>query len=98
LRNTLLALENHANVAMAVVAGHIGDLELRLDVDKTEAVVFKAQYGPADLSLWIRDQAVQMCASHKYLGTVHVAKGMWYGAHYRAAADKARRIMGACAD
>jgi len=70
-------------------------LGLRLAVDKTEAVVFKAQYGPADLSLRIGDQAVQMCAALNYLGVVHEAKGMWYGAHYRAAADKARRIMAA---
>ncbi|KAF0704934.1 Reverse transcriptase domain-containing protein [Aphis craccivora] len=78
-----------------LVAGHIGDLGLRLAVEKTEAVVFKAQYGPADLRLCIGDQAVQLCAALKHLEVVHEGKGMWYGAHYRAAADKARRILAA---
>jgi len=38
-----------------------------------------------------------LCAVLKYLSVVHEDKfrGMWYGAHYRAAAVKARRIMGA---
>ncbi|KAL4147785.1 hypothetical protein QTP88_002134 [Uroleucon formosanum] len=93
--NTLAALQDCANAALATVAGHIGDLGLRLAVDKTEAVVFKAQYGPADLRLRIGDQAVRVCESLKYLGIVHEAKGTWYGAHYRAAADKARRVMAA---
>jgi len=93
--NTLAALQDRANAALATVADHIGELGLRLAVDKTEAVVFKAQYGSADLRLWIGDQAVQVCESLKYLGIVHEAKGTWYGAHYRAAADKARRIMAA---
>ncbi|KAL4141335.1 hypothetical protein QTP88_003990 [Uroleucon formosanum] len=93
--NTLAALQDCANAALATVAGHIGDLGLRLAVDKTEAVVFKSQYGPADLRLRIGDQAVRVCESLKYLGIVHEAKGTWYGAHYRAAADKARRVMAA---
>ncbi|KAL4082608.1 hypothetical protein QTP88_010121 [Uroleucon formosanum] len=93
--NTLAALQDCANAALATVAGHIGDLGLRLAVDKTEAVVFRAQYGPADLRLRIGDQAVRVCESLKYLGIVHEAKGTWYGAHYRAAADKARRVMAA---
>jgi len=93
--NTLAALEDRANAALVAVAGHIGDLGLQLAVDKTEAVVFKAQYGPADLRLRIGDQAVQLCVSLKYLGVVHEGKGAWYGAHYSAAADKARRVMAA---
>jgi len=50
---------------------------------------------PADLRLRIGDQAVQLCVALKYLEVVHEGKGMWYGAHYRAAADKARRILAA---
>jgi len=49
-------------------ASHVGDLGLQLGVDKTEAVVFKDQYGPADLRLRIGDQTIQLCTSLKYLG------------------------------
>jgi len=56
--NTLSALEDCANAALSAVGGYIGNLGLRLAVDKTETVVFKAQYGPADLRLQIGDQAV----------------------------------------
>lgn len=89
-------MQNLTNATLATVAGHIGELGLQLAVDKTQVVVFRAQYGPADLWLQIQDQAVQICATLRYLGVVHESKrGGRYGAHFRSAADKARRIMAA---
>lgn len=78
----LAGLQDRANAALYAVAGHIRNLGLQLAVDKTDAVVFKAQYGPANLSLRIGDQVVQFV---KYLGVVHECKGTWYGAHNHAA-------------
>lgn len=91
--DTVESVQNRANAALASVAGHIRQLGLRLAVDKTEAVVFKNQYRPVDLRLRIEGQIVRPGASLKYLGVVLENKGTWFGAHFRAAADKARRVM-----
>ena len=87
------SVQNHANAALASVAGHIRQLELRLAVDKTEAVVFKNRYRPVNLRLRIEGQIVRPGESLKYLGIVLENKGTWFGAHLRAAADKTRRVM-----
>ena len=89
------SMQNRANAALASVAGHIRELGLRLAVDKTEAVVFKKRYRPVDLRLRIEGQVVRPGESLKYLGIVLENKGTWFGAHLRAAADKARRVMAA---
>jgi len=91
--DTAESVQNRANAALASVAGHIRGLGLRLAVDKTEAVVFKNQYRPVDLRLRIEGQIVRPGESLKYLGVILENKGTWFGAHLRAAADKARRVM-----
>lgn len=60
-----MVLQGRANAALTVVVGHIDDLGLQLAVDKS--MVFKVQYGWADLKLRIGDQAYQLCVALKYL-------------------------------
>lgn len=94
-RRTRSEVEDCANSALVAVADHIRDLRLLLAVDKMETVIFKSQYGRAEQWLQIGDQAVQLDATLKYLGIVLESNGTWFGAHFQAAADKARRVMAA---
>jgi len=45
--NTVEAMQNRANAALATVTEHIRVLGLRLAVEKTKAVAFLSLYGPA---------------------------------------------------
>jgi len=93
--DTVEAVQELANAALKTVSDHILGLGLCLSVVKIQAVVFTRHYGASEPLILLEEEVILLGASLKYLGVVLERKGMMFGAHLRAAADKAQRVMGA---
>ena len=87
------AAQNRTNAALATVSRGIGDLGLRLAVQKTAAVAFSNRVWSTSPRIRLGGEPVVLGESLKYLGILLERKGTLYGAHIRAAADKAQRVM-----
>jgi len=85
--------ESRTNAALATVSKGIGDLGLRLAVQKTAAVVFSNRVLRTSPRIRLDGEPVAIGQSLKYLGILLENKGILFAAHFRAAADKAQRVM-----
>jgi len=94
-RNTLEAVQNRANAMLVTVAEHKRVFDLRLSVDKTEAVVFMSRYGTAEPLLRLEGQAVWLGLSLNLVEVILENKGTIFCAYLRALSEKAERVMSA---
>lgn len=91
--DTTEGAQNRTNAALVTVSKCIGDLGLRLAVQKTTAVVFTNRSWATFPRIRLGGETVALGHTLKYLGIVLDDKGVLYGTHFRAAADKAQRVL-----
>ena len=87
------AAQNRTNAALATVSRGIGDLGLQLAVHKTAAVAFSDRVWITSPRIRLNGELVALQDSLKYLGILLDRKACLYGAHIRAAAEKAQRVL-----